>query len=628
MELPDKQDTLLSQIRSEYQQAYDYMAPKRATALERYRLYSNQTRNPQLVGDTTLFTVVNTIHNKLYYDQLWAKFSPGHPDDDEKAQGLDPVAKYDYYQMGLDMLDFDWDWFTLMWGGGFQDLSEWNPKKAILNPSNIDNATFLLDPYCTYINGDRRGFGKARFWGREIAKTKQEMRDEGTFEGIKDLQIKKTGSLTEQNDLYRSQAQNYGSKDLYRPAGENELIPLLEWWTIVGKEKWLLVTDEAKTKIVRAKKWWDTDWPIAHRKLFPIPSDPLGVSIPDLVEDKQRAKSVLTNLGLMSAKASLYPMYIYDRNSISPTTDLSFGFNKWIPSDGPVNTSVAPLQKDQPGQLVAYIMSLLDSAAQNATAANSMLQGNFSAQSRSANESVRVFNQAEERISVGAKVFGWSERDRWKIWLKTYQHYFAPGGKAQQKFVRIEGAFGPKFQEVTGDNFKFTEDPDIFIESKVMSDAKNAEAKQDFIAWANMTAQDSSLQRRYFYKTGAKRFGWTKDQIDRMYPQTVDELKAEQENIKLNKNQFVPIDINEDHQTHLQIHAKADDSKAAIVHIEAHKRAMMMQREMQAQQAAATENPLPQNPSNDPLTVQQMPNMQGVGSSPSADFIGPNAVQQ
>jgi hypothetical protein len=619
-----KKDEILSQIKSEYRIAYDYISPKRTENLNRMRLYSNQTRNKQLIGDTTLFTIFQTVLTKLYEDKLSVNFAPGHPDDDEKVGGLNPIAKYDYYQMGKEVIDYDWDWFTCFWGAGFLDVSEWNPKKNILNPSVADNATLLIDPFCSYVNGDRRGFGKARYWGREIAKTKQEMKSEKTFYNFKDLQIKKTGELSESNDQNRATAQNYGSKDL-RPAGENELIPLLEWWTHIDGEKWLFVTDMGTTEIIRSQKWTMDMWPLIHRKLFPIPGDPLGVSIPDLVEDKQRAKSVLTNLGLMSAKADLYPMYVYDRNAISPTTDLSFGFNKWIPSDGPVNASVAPLQKAQPSQTVGYIMGLLDTAAQNAPAANSMLQGNFSAQARSANESVRVFNSAEERITVGAKIFGWSERDFWKFWLSMYQKYFT---KAAKKFIRVEGAFGPKFQEVTGDDFKFAEDPDIFIESKIISQARDTEAKQGAIAFANLTAQDASKNRRYENKKLAVIVGgYDRSQVDRLYPPTVDEMKAEQENIKLNKNQFVPIDINDDHQTHLQIHAKADDSKSAIVHIETHKKAMMLQREMQAEQAQAIESPIPSNPASDPLTVQQMPNQLGTGSAPAADFIGPNSVQ-
>jgi hypothetical protein len=626
LQLPDQKDSILSRIRTEYKQGTYYMAPKRQEALDRLRLYSNQTRNKQLIGDTTLFTIFQTVLTKLYEDKLNVNFVPGHPDDDEKVGSLNAVARYDYYQMGKDVIDYDWDWYTCFWGAGFLDVSEWDAEKNIINPSVVDNATFYLDPTCSYVNGDRRGFGKARFWGREIAKTKQEMRDEGTFYNVDRIQVKKNGSLSEANDTSRSQAQNYGAKDTYRPAEENELAPLIEHWTVVNGEKWLFVTDYAYSDIFRAQKWTMEMWPLIHRKLFPIPGDPMGVSIPDLVEDKQRAKSILTNLGLMSAKADLYPMYVYDRNAISPTTDLSFGFNKWIPSDGPTTTSVTPLQKAQPSQIVGYIMNMIDQAAQNATAASSMLQGNFSQQSRSANETVRVFNAGEERITVGAKIFGWSERDFWKFVLKSYQKYFT---KAQKKFIRIEGAFGPKFQEVTGDDFKFAEDPDIFIESKNMSQAKDEQAKQGLIAFANVTAQDASVNRRYLNKKIAQIVGgMDRGQVDRLYPKTIDEYKAEQENIKLNKNQFVPIDINEDHQTHLQIHARADDSKAAIVHIEAHKRAMYMQREMQSEQAAMTESPLPQNPASDPLTVQQMPMMENTGSAPAAEFIGPNRVQQ
>jgi len=61
MFLPAPKSELLQQIRIEYRLAYDYIHPKRIQALDRLRLYSNQTRDKSLVGDTTLFTIFQTV---------------------------------------------------------------------------------------------------------------------------------------------------------------------------------------------------------------------------------------------------------------------------------------------------------------------------------------------------------------------------------------------------------------------------------------------------------------------------------------------------------------------------------------------------------------------------------------
>src|SRR5713101_2469785 len=123
MKLPKSKSDLLSQVKQEYQYAFDYMNPKRIQNLDRLRLYSNQKRDKSLVGDTTVFTVFNTVFSKLYDDKLAVTFQPGHPDDSDRVEGLSFVARYDAYKMGKEVFDFDWDWYTCFWGAGFLDVS-------------------------------------------------------------------------------------------------------------------------------------------------------------------------------------------------------------------------------------------------------------------------------------------------------------------------------------------------------------------------------------------------------------------------------------------------------------------------------------------------------------------------
>lgn len=168
MNLPTGYDEakILSQCAIEYKLAFDYVNPKRLQILDRMRLYSNQTKDKSLVGDTTLFTVFNTIHSRLYDDKLAVEFCPGHPDDTWKVDMLSPVYKYDMYKVHKEQIDNDWNFFTEFWGAGWLDLTTWDPEKKMMLPSVIDNATFLVDPNCTLINGDARGLGAARFWGQ------------------------------------------------------------------------------------------------------------------------------------------------------------------------------------------------------------------------------------------------------------------------------------------------------------------------------------------------------------------------------------------------------------------------------------------------------------------------------
>lgn len=622
--LPVSESKVLTQVKVEYNYSYQYMNPKRIQNLDRMRLYSNQTRDKELVGDTTVFTIFNTVLTRLYSDQLSAVFKPGDPDDEDKVNALSPVYKYDCDQMGKTEIDYDWDWFTGFWGSGWLDVSQWDNDRKLMCPSVIDNATFLPDPDGTLVNGDARGFGAFRFWGREIAKTKPEMRSDKKYSNFENLTgVMNYQSLDYQQKQFRRTAQNL-AQAAQPTAWDNEYIPLIEWWTTFGNEKWLITTDVQFQKVVRAQKWNDEKWPLIQRKIFPIPGDPFGVSILDLVEDKQRARSILTNLGLMDAKAQLYPMYVYDRNSISTSTDLSFQFNKWIPADGKPGESVMPLPKQSISQWVSYIMDTIDMSAQKATAALSLQQGAQSESPRSANEVVRQYNSAEERITTSMRVFGWSEKEFVKWWLHMYDEYF--DSKLEEKMVRIDGPFGSKFHKLKTDDFQFEKDPDIYIESKVLNDAENEDASQRYIAFTNIIAQDQSVNRRYWNKKGAKIVAQLdSEEIDRLYPETADEMKAKMENDKLEKNEVAPISINDDHHTHLIIHANAQGTKAAAVHIAAHQKAIMLQRQMQQMNPQA--QPMMQ-PGAMPTGNQMQPNMAGVGSAPAAAAPQPFTVKK
>jgi hypothetical protein len=76
------------------------------------------------------------------------------------------------------------------------------------------------------------------------------------------------------------------------------------------------------------------------------------------------------------------------------------------------------------------------------------------------------------------------------------------------------------------------------------------------------------------------RLRFSKDEVARLIPPTIDEMKAEKENESLSANTLKAVEIEptDDHKTHLEIHSKAKDTKAKFAHIEAHKKAMMIQR--------------------------------------------------
>jgi len=593
----DIYEGLAKQIQAEYDLAWKHQYPKISENNARLKLYNNQKRLKSAIGDTTLFTIFQTVLASLYADRLMARFSGREEGDEEVAENLNIMAKSDYEDMEKDEADFDWDWDTLFFGRGILALHEYerDPKNNIFLPvpEVLDPLSFLKDPRAVSINGNRQGRGAARFFGREIKMTKQDIKEHphifnDDFRGIKIGGGTKALLRKAQEARDTAQGRQSEKRDSERALGVNAEYDITEWhthWEIKGKVKkvkvWLA---NERSKVIglqvlksKAKR---VLWPVIDRPLYPTAHDWDGTSIPDLTEDKQRARAVAQNLGMRAMKADLYPMYIYDSNKIANRRDLKFGFNKFIPMDSKgerLDSAIMPLVKARPNlALLNFIYESLEVSAQKATATPEIKQGMLSEKQRTLGEINIASSESDTRYSLSAKVFGWSEKRFWRQWYRLYKDNFEE--EIDEKVLRIEGAFGPKWRKLGHSNIIAHIDPDIKIESQILSRARQLEERNSLTGFFGFVLQDPTSNRRWGYKKLARLYGFEKDEIDRLFPPTIDERVAEDENEKLNKNEFVEVQREDDHNVHLEMHSKAADTPATYAHIETHKKALTIKK--------------------------------------------------
>lgn len=578
------QKKIINQVDSEYQVSFPYNEQKRKVILARLKLYNNQRRDSDAVGDPLMFTVFNTIHAALYDDRLMANWEGrGGEGDEDVEDNLNALTKFDYDVMQKAKLDYEWNWDSEFCGRGLVLMMDFNRTKGIMAPvpEVIDAACWIRDPRATSVNGDMRGKGSMRFGGREVGATYYELKDLPGYFNIGLLKKdKELNSTIDKARAARREAQgleNFPQKEETLGKYDNYEFRLTDWFTTIKGQKYLVTLGNNRTLLVRLVKLnYNNLWPIMDRSLYPMAHDWDGVSIPDLTEDKQRARAVLINIGLMSAKSDVIPTYLFDQTRIKNKNDLNFRINKFIGVDGRVNDAIAPVQKSTAHQYVNLIMEILDTAAQRATATPEMQQGIQSSQKRTLGELELVSSKVDTRYSMSAKVYGWSEADFWRHWYIRYKKHFK--NKIDEKVVRIQGAMAPLWRPLKRDNIISSVDPDVKIESKIISEAKRLREQQSFGGFAAMALQDPENNRRYIQKRMAKLHGMTKEEINLMFPPTVDELQAEDENQLLNIKKLPKIGVMDDHKTHLEIHAKADQNPYSIAHMRAHKRLMIIRR--------------------------------------------------
>lgn len=579
---------LAKQVKVEYKLAYDYTKAKRDEQLVRLKLYNNQRRDKDAAGDTSLFTIFQTVLASLYIDQLTTEWVGREEGDEEIAENLNGLSRYDYDQMGKDELDYEWDWDTLFFGRGLCMMSEYirEPEKNIFIPAPEvwDPMTFLRDPRATSVNGNKLlGRNGARFFGREIRMSKIDMEGNPNFN--KDIDWTKlkygytTSSLVDAAVQARADAQNLTDQSKLTKESllnDNAEYNLVDWFTHwKGNKVRVWLANDCKL-VVGYKVIPDGNWPLVDRALYPTAHDWDGTSIPDLLEDKQRLRAVAQNLGIKAMTADLYPMYIYDQNKIKNKHDLDFGFNKFIPSDGDAGNAVLPLRKAMPNlNLLDFIYQSLDVSAQKATATNDIQQGAIASSQRTLGELNLVAQKTETRYGLSAKIFGWSEKHFWEQWYRLYKENFAD--KIDEKIIRVNGAFGAKWRPLQKNDIVTKRlDPDVEVTSKAISRARQLEEREALGSLFAVLMQDPTANIRYGEKRLAKVYGLEKDEIDRLLPPTIDEMIAEDENDTLNKNKFAQVRSEDNHNVHLEIHSKAAETDSKMAHINTHKRALML----------------------------------------------------
>lgn len=581
----DLQKKIVQQVNEEYDFSYPFNEAKRLTQLARLKLYNNQRRDADAVGDPLLFTVFNTVHAALYDDRLMARWEGrGGKGDEDVEENLNALADYDYDVMLKSEIDYEWNWDAEFFGRGLLLMMDFNRDEGFMAPMPevIDAAAWIRDPRATSVNGNNaRGSGGMRFGGFEYGMTYWEMKDSPGYFNIaslkKDREIK---SLVDQTREARDTAQgrdNFPAREEALSKFGNYEFKLLNWFTTIKGKRYLITLGNRRASLVRLIPLDRYGrWPIIDRSLYPLAKDWDGVSIPDLTEDKQRARSLLINLGLKGAKVEATPQYLFDQTKIKNKNDVNLRFMKFIGVDGRTDNAMTPVQKPLAFQMSNMIMEILDAAAQRATATPEIQQGVSPSTERTLGELQLVSSKVDTRYSMNAKVYGWSERRFWQQWYRLYKIHFKD--KIDEKIVRIQGAMAPIWRPLLRDNIIADIDPDVKIESKVISEAKRQREQQGYVAFAGLALQDPENNRRYIQKRLGKLNGMTKEEVDAAFPPTIDELQAEAENELLNAGKLPTIDVQDDHRTHNTIHAKANQNAQTMAHKRAHDKLMIVKR--------------------------------------------------
>lgn len=585
IEKSEMHQEILAQVHSEFRYAYDTYLPWMRDNYQKIKLYVNSNRDKESVGDTLLFSTVDTIVASLYSDQMSADFVPSQSGEDQVADAMRSVAENDYYTMNKSVADYYWVWNACMFGFAPLQMRRWDTKNLTPILEVMNPLTFYNDPDATFVE-DMVGYNGLRYYGRQVLKSIHEMKKHDRFmnsEHLEELSTWDSSEIRHMMDAY-SAARGDVPQNGRKLVGENGRMVVTEWSTMYEGERFdlevagdLYQGTDMSCVIKMELSPYKVKWPLVNRQLFPFGPSFRGVSVVDLVEDKQRISAKFVNLSLKSAEFRTYGMYTADKNKVKLEEIGKPAPNKIIGVNGDTNGAIQPINTQGVTEDVNWVLGLLESSAQKATATPAIAQGLTPDNSRSATEIATQNMGIDKRYSLKAKIFGWSEKALWELWQDSYEKYFP---KTADKIVRIETAVGAMIRSLKKKDFMSDPAPQVFITSKVQSEIQRATDLQNFSSFMNVVMQDPAVRRVPMYRRFAELSNLTVSEQMQLIPPTPEEIHAEMENDKLEKGEFPTIKITDDHMTHIEIHGKLDPTLPKVkAHINAHKKAMQIVRE-------------------------------------------------
>jgi hypothetical protein len=575
-------------IESFYRESQNFLSERKRRQVKQLVLLNNLQRGDQNIASTLLLTLFNRLLSSLYDNKLQIKFLPSQGITQNQINSYNILSQSDYLEMSKSKIDYDWVWDTLFFGRGYCETLQFDKKQKIMKPHIINPLVFGYDPYFENVQ-------EWRYYWKWITKSKWDLKrliKKGIITGIKDPKEIPSGI---ESDLWDYKVKRDAAKKTIEPAVDTvagDVYQILEFYGYDDEgNKTVYWLDKGFSKILMQEKLDLEDdeeeglskWPIVVKEAFREPHSSVVFSVADLLEDKHRAKSVLLNLAFIAAKDRANPIYGYNPDKVK---DISQFFQRQINQHIPMESqdAVWPLNTEDPMSqgLIAFI-SLLTQEANEPMGTGQVLQP---VKGKPTTATERAIDQQLNDMaqSLQSKVLQFGESEFWSHWF----HRYAKNGKElKTKIANIVGVKGVESTEIDFKDFNTDFPPGIFVYSAKEAEYKELVLRRDLMQlYPNLVQTIGPDGMRNFNKyVFFPKFLEDPSLIDTMFPKTLDELRAGEENEILSKDNYVQTNEEENHQEHIYIHRAVFPKTNAIwFHLAEHEARLTEQKKMIMQQ--------------------------------------------
>lgn len=593
-------------INSRYVESFNFLQERKRRQVNQLVLMNNLNRGDQNIASTLLLTLFNRVLSSLYDDKKQIKFLPSQGITQDQINTFNTLAQSDYLEMNKAKLDYDWAWDTLFFGRGYLETLRFDKKRKILEPHVINPLVFGYDPY--FENPQ-----DWRYYWKWVTKSKWELQRliaSGKITGVSSVKDIPSGI---DPYLYDYKQRRDKAKKAVEPSldpMDGDVYQILEffghdedgkkcvYWldkgfsTILMKEE-LDLRDGDEIE-VNGKKVWSSKWPIVVKEAFREPHSSVVFSVADLLEDKHRAKSVLLNLAYIAAKDKANPIYGYNPDKVRDITQFfSRQINQHIPMDD--ETAAWPLNTQDPmsAGLIQFI-SILTTEANDPVGTGLVGQPQQDTGSDTATEAAITQQMNDMAQSLQSKVMQFGEAEFWGHWFHRYARY---GKECRTKMANIVGAKGVESIVTDLSDFDTNYPPGVMVFSAKDAEYKELVKRRDYMQlYPQLATTMSPDGMRNFNKyVFFPLFLDDPSLIDVILPDTIDELKAQNENEQLRRNLMPDVADTDNHETHIYAHSSSwPKTWATWIHIQWHQDLLAQQKQMQMQQEQMQQAEAPQ----------------------------------
>lgn len=601
-------------IATDYQESFSFLQAKKRRQAQQLVLLNNLRRGDEYVASTLLLTLFNRTLSALYDDKMQVKFLPSQGINQDQINAYNSLAQSDYLEMNKAKLDYDWCWDTLFFGRGYMETLRFDKKRKIMQPHVINPLAMGYDPYASNPQ-------EWRYYWKWITKNKWEI--DALIKANVIIGIKSSEELPSGIDpyLWQYKIKVDQARDGIIPPPEplnKEVFQILEYFGYNKEGKRSVYWTDKNCARVLFEQVLDLDdgeeliapdgttietasrWPIVMKEAFREPHSSIPFSVADLLEDKHRAKSVLLNLAYIAAKDQANPLYWYDPNKVQDVAQfLSRQINQHIAVEGDGSLAVGPINKAQAmGPDLINFIQVLTQEANEPVGTGTALQPQGGGQ-QTATE-IAIDQQLNDMAqSLQSKLFQFGEADFWSHWFARYAKH-AP--ELKEKMANIVGAKGVDSKIIDLTQFVTKFPPGVMVYSAKEAEYKDLVKRRDFMQLYPELTQtiDPNGMRNFNKYVFFPLFLQDPSMTDIIFPKTLDEIKADDENQQLKNNQMADVSDTDDHETHIYIHNQImDKTWATLFHIAWHeemfaeqkRQAMLQQQVDQSMNAIGAGNP-------------------------------------